>query len=120
MSTIRYITEDELFMELLRNTGADAVYDDAMVALDQIVTAIDENPGTGQVGRLVAFIAGCYNGPRYPFDLTELRGLDARLADACLTYLQYERFGLKEIHKHIEGGGLRVQQWIEEYGIGQS
>jgi hypothetical protein len=56
-----------------------------------IETAIRQNPTTGQAGRLVRFLAGVYNGQDYPFDLTDLRALDTRLANACLDYLNYDR-----------------------------
>ena len=50
----------------------------AMAALDVIVTAIRSHPGTGQAGRLVAFLAGVYCGSDYPFDLTDLPALGYR------------------------------------------
>ena len=56
-----------------------SVMDRAQEALLTIETAIGDNPTSGQAGRLIRFIAGLYNGYDYPFDLTELRGLDTRL-----------------------------------------
>lgn len=56
----------------------------ALTALEVIETAIRHNPTTGQAGRLLRFLAGVYNGYEYPFDLTDLRALDTRLANACL------------------------------------
>jgi hypothetical protein len=37
-------------------------------ALQTIVKAIEKNPGTGQTGRLVRFLAGVYNGNEFPFE----------------------------------------------------
>jgi hypothetical protein len=52
----------------------------ARVSLQTIAKAIEENPGTGQTGRLVRFLAGVYNGNECHFDLTDLRALDTELA----------------------------------------
>jgi hypothetical protein len=53
-----------------------------MEALQYIEKAINDHPTTGQARRLVRFLAGLYNGQDYPFDLSELRGLDTKLASA--------------------------------------
>ncbi|MCX7070052.1 MAG: hypothetical protein NTW01_03525 [Gammaproteobacteria bacterium] len=70
----------------------------AIPALRVIVSAIRRNPGTGQVQRLTAFLGGLYNGPRFPFDMTDLRALDTELADACIDVLNYDRYSQAEIH----------------------
>src|SRR5271168_524055 len=97
--------------------GVDAVMERARPALEIIETAIRQNPTTGQAGRLVRFLAGLYNGRDYPFDLTDLRALDTRLANACLDYLNYDRLGKREVHHHLTGGDRRLHQWLEDYGI---
>lgn len=89
----------------------------ALAALDLITTSIRSHPGTGQVRRLVAFLAGCYNGNEFRFDLTELRGLDLRLSDACLDVLSYDRLVIKEVHKLLPGGDKELHQWIKDYGM---
>ena len=89
----------------------------AMEALDAIATAIRSHPGTGQARRLVRFVAGCYNGSDYPFDVTELRGLDTPLAQACLDYLDYDRLAVREIHHHLPGGELELHQWLRRYDV---
>jgi hypothetical protein len=89
----------------------------AMQALEAIEAAINTHPTTGQSRRLVRFLAGVYNGQDYPFDLTELRGLDTALANACLDYLNYDRLGKKEVHKHLANGERDLHRWLEEYGI---
>jgi hypothetical protein len=89
----------------------------AMEALHFIEASINEHPTTGQSRRLVRFLAGVYNGQDYPFDLTELRGLDTRLANACLDYLNYDRLGMKEVHKHLADGDRDLHRWLDEYGI---
>lgn len=92
-------------------------FERAVVALQVIETAIKSHPTTGGARRLVEFLAGVYNGQDYPFDLTELRGLDRTLADACLDYLNYDRLGIKEVHRHLSNGDTDLHHWLEEYRI---
>lgn len=94
-----------------------AIRSRAMTGLQAIEKAINDHPTTGQARRLVRFLAGLYNGQDYPFDLTELRGLDTMLANACLDYLNFDRLGLKEVHKHLANGDRDLHRWLEEYGI---
>jgi len=89
----------------------------AMAGLQVIEAAINDHPTTGGARRLVRFLAGLYNGQDYPFDLTELRGLDTKLANACLDYLNYDRLGIKEVHKHLANGDRDLHRWLEEYEI---
>jgi hypothetical protein len=89
----------------------------AMAGLEVIEAAIQAHPTSGQAKRLVRFLAGLYNGQDDPFDLTELRGLDTRLANACLDYLNYDRLGKTEVHKHLVNGERDLHRWLEEYGI---
>jgi hypothetical protein len=97
--------------------GTEAIMERARPALEIIETAIRQNPTTGQAGRLVRFLAGLYNGPDYPFDLTDLRALDTRLANACLDYLSYDRLGKREVHHHLAGGDRDLNRWIDDIGL---
>jgi hypothetical protein len=89
----------------------------AITALADIEKAINDHPTSGQAKRLVRFLAGMYNGQDYPFDLSELRGLDTKLANACLDYLNYDRLGIKEVHKHLVNGERDLHRWLEDYHI---
>ena len=89
----------------------------AMAALQLIEAAIEAHPGTGQARRLVKFLAGVYNGEDYPFDLGELRALDTELANACLDYLNYDRLGKREVHKHLENGDRDLHRWFKRYDL---
>ena len=97
--------------------GLEAILERGRMALRVIETAIRENLGTGQAGRLVRFLAPIYNGQDFAFDLTELRALDTRLANACLDYLNYDRLSKREVHHHLSGGDRELHQWIERYGV---
>jgi hypothetical protein len=92
-------------------------FDRAMVALEVIEKATNENPTTGGAGRLVRLLAGLYNGQDYPFAMMELRGLDTVLANACLDYLNYDRLGIKEVHRHLANDDRDLPRWIEEYRV---
>lgn len=95
----------------------EAIMERAMLGLQTIAKAIADHLGTGQGRRLVRFLAGCYNGGEYPFDLTDLRALDTELASACIDYLNYDRLAKAEVHRHLPGGGERLNGWIEGWGI---
>jgi hypothetical protein len=72
--------------------GLQSIMDRAQAALLLLETSIDDHPTSGQSALLVRFIAGLYNGCDYPFDVSELRELDTKLANACLHYLNYDRY----------------------------
>lgn len=103
-------------METLERDVA-AIEARATTALAAIVKAIEAHPTTGQSGRLVRFLAGLYNGQDFPFDLTELRGLDTVLANACLDYLNYDRLGIAEVHRHLPDGERQLHRWLAAYGL---
>ena len=88
-----------------------------MSALRIIESAIRRNPTTWQARRLVSFLAALYNGSDFPFDLAELRALDTELANACLDYLNYDRLGRREVHRHLSRGERELHRWIDDYGI---
>jgi len=88
-----------------------------VAALEVIITAVRAHPTTGQARRLVRFLAGVYGGSDTPFDLSELRGLDTRLANACLDYLNYDRLGIRDLDRHLADGGRELQEWMRQYGV---
>lgn len=57
---------------------------------------------TGQAGICALFLLGLYDGARYPFNLRELRGLDASLHEDCLAVLQMDYAPHVDIHEHFE------------------
>ena len=99
------------------SVDVDLITRQALAALELITASLRNHPDTGQGRRLTAFLAGCYNGDRFPFDLTDLRGLDLRLSDACLDFLRYDRLGIKEVHKLLPGGDKELHQWIRDYDL---
>lgn len=89
-----------------------------VTALHVIVESIKRYPTAGQTRTLVAFVAGLYNGPEYPFDLTELRGLDLHLCQACLNALAFNcvRTG-GEVHEWGVFEDRDLHRWMEREGI---
>jgi hypothetical protein len=89
----------------------------AWPALQKIVKAIEDHPGSGQTRRLIRFLASIYNGYEFHFDLTDLRVLDTELANACVDYLNYDRLAKAEVHIHLPSRGRQIQKFIADYGI---
>ena len=112
------VTGERLSRSEALEHGEERVTARAMDALKIIEAAIRENPGTGQVERLVRFLAGLYNGGDFPFDLTDLRALDTKLANACLDYLNYDRLAKREVHHHLSGGQRELHAWMRNVRVG--
>ena len=73
---------------------------------------------TGQCKPVAAFLLGLYNGPRFPFDLTELRRLDEGLFDDCMLLLRMDaRLTRQEIHQYLEDGGRKLEQLARDWDI---
>jgi len=94
-----------------------AIRSRALLGLHTIEDVIRTHPTSDQAKSLVRFLAGIYNGHDYPFDLTELRGLDIELANACLDYLNYDRLGETAVHEHLTNGAHVLKHWLKDYGI---
>ncbi|WP_460104143.1 DUF7673 family protein [Pseudomonas sp. S2_D10] len=59
---------------------------------------------SGQIGVIGRFLLGLYNGQDYPFDMTELRRLDAALFDDCIAVLRLDHTTEREVHRYFENG----------------
>lgn len=73
---------------------------------------------TGQARRIAAFLLGLYNGSRFPFDLTDLRGLDFALHRDCMSVLEMDFTPEVEIHRHFENGGALFERLAVDWGLG--
>lgn len=113
---VEFIAGDRPRMDTLDRDEA-AITRRALATIKMIESTIESHPTTGGARRVVKFIAGMYNGQDYPFDLTELRGLDTELANACLDYLNYDRRGIREVHRNLSSGDMDLHRWLEQYGI---
>lgn len=68
----------------------------------------------GQAAAVRLFLLGLYNGYRFPFNLTALRGLDLELFNDCLAVLTLDaRATVKEVHQYFNNGGELFEQFAE-------
>lgn len=72
---------------------------------------------TGQSRKVAAFLLGCYNGTRFPFDLTDFRGLDFSLFDDCMTVLRMDYQPRQELHCYFKNGGALFERLAEDHGL---
>jgi hypothetical protein len=72
---------------------------------------------SGQCRYIAEFLAGVYNGSRFPFDLTNLRCLDPELVEHCLAVLRMDARCEGEVHTYFEDGGRLWAEMIERWGI---
>lgn len=71
---------------------------------------------TGQSMTVRRVLLGLYNGHRFPFDLTELRGLDTELFDDCMAVITMDACAtIQEIHQYIPNGGRLFESWAQEF-----
>lgn len=76
-----------------------------------------ENRGSGQIHRIVKFLAAIYNGQDYSFDLFELRAVDVEISDDMLCCLDALRWGRSDLHQLVPDGDMRIQAVIEQWGL---
>lgn len=60
---------------------------------------------SGQCRYVAAFLLGLYHGRRFPFDLTDLRGLDGVIFDDCMAVLRMDHRPEREVHTYFDEGG---------------
>lgn len=69
---------------------------------------------TGQAATVRLFLLGLYNSYRFPFKLTDLRGLDRDLFNDCMDVLTMDaRATVKEVHQYFVNGGQLFEQFAE-------
>ena len=74
---------------------------------------------SGQCRRVASFLAGLYNGTRFPFDLTNFRGLDGELFEHCMAVLRLDSRPQQEVHMYFEDGGRKWEEMILNWGFGK-
>lgn len=103
-------------LEELRKTQH-AVIEHGVPALHRLFE-LAEQSDSGQACRVARFLAGLYNGPRFKFDLTSLRGLDRSLKADCLAVLAMDAFIFeREVHRYFDNGGARFEAMIEDHQL---
>lgn len=72
---------------------------------------------TGQCECVARILLGCYNGPRFPLDLTNLRGLDYAILIDVMAVLRMDANAFQEVHLYFEDGGEVFEQLAKDWGI---
>lgn len=73
---------------------------------------------SGQCRYVAAFLLGLYNGQRFPFDLTDLRAIDAAFFEDCMTVLRMDaRLTRQEVHRYFDEGGKKFNALAEAWNI---
>ena len=79
--------------------------------------ALAEQRDSGQIRRVVAFIAATYNGDAFPFDPFELRAVDIAISDDMLRCLDALRWARADLHTLVPDGDARVRAVIASWGL---
>ncbi|WP_024303348.1 hypothetical protein [Pseudogulbenkiania sp. MAI-1] len=73
---------------------------------------------TGQSRIVALLLLGLYNDTRFPFPLTELRGLDDALFEDCMTVLRMDaRACQQEVHCYFAHGGQIWEQLAKDWNV---
>lgn len=72
---------------------------------------------TGQCGTVARFLAGLYNGNDFPFNMTELRGLDPDLFEHCMAVLRLDNRPKVEIHDYIPNGNKVFLDMLQDWNL---
>lgn len=72
---------------------------------------------TGQSKRVALFLLALYNSYRFPFDMTNLRSLDAAILNDCLSVLRMDANAYQEVHLYFPNGGKVFEQLAKDWGI---
>lgn len=76
-----------------------------------------EERDSGQIVRVVRFLAATYNGQAFPLDVFELRAVDVALSDDMLQCLDALRWGRADLHTLVPDGDRRLQAVIARWGL---
>jgi hypothetical protein len=79
--------------------------------------ALAEQRNSGQIVRVVQFIAATYNGQAFAFDLFELRALDIEISDDMLHCLDALRWARADLYTLVPDGDARVRSVIDRWGL---
>lgn len=76
-----------------------------------------EERDSGQIVRVVRFVAATYNGAAFPLDPFELRAVDIAISDDMLRCLDALRWARADLHTLIPDGDARVRAVIVRWGL---
>jgi len=76
-----------------------------------------EERDSGQIVRVVRFLAATYNGQAFPLDLFEMRAVDVAISDDMLQCLDALRWGRADLYALVPDGDRRMQAVIARWGL---
>ena len=76
-----------------------------------------ERRSSGQIARVVQFIAATYNGDAFKFDPFELRAVDVAISDDMLLCLDALRWARSDLYRLVPDGDRRVRDLIHRWGL---
>ncbi len=76
-----------------------------------------EQRNSGQIARVVQFIAATYNGQAFAFDLFDLRALDIDISDDMLRCLDALRWARADLYTLVPDGDARVRAVIDHWSL---
>lgn len=77
------------------------------------------NGCTGQCRYTAAFLLGIYDGARFRFDLTSLRGIDQDLFIDCIRVLVLDRTPEREVHRVLGVKGECFEELARRWGMSE-
>lgn len=80
-----------------------AIREQGVEALQRLMAVAKRDTGQSRV--VARFLLGCYNGLRFPFDLSDFRLLDYELFEDCLAVLKMDKQPEMEVHQYFKFGG---------------
>ena len=91
------------------------IREEGKAALQRLLPVAHRN--SGQSEKVAGFLLGLYNGPRFPYDMTNLRCLDQDIFEDCMAVLRMDSTPEKEVHQYFEGGGKIFEQLAKDWGL---
>lgn len=88
----------------------------AAQAFERLLTLAEEQ-NSGQIRRVVGFLASTFNGQSFPFNLFELRALDIAISDDMLLCLDALRWGKADLYSLVPDGEKRVIRALEVWNV---
>jgi hypothetical protein len=76
-----------------------------------------ETRDSGQPRYVARLLAGLYNGKTYPFDLSDLRCLDAEIQDDIFALLRMDSCPAREVHRYFDDGEKRFNAIFQKFGV---
>ena len=76
-----------------------------------------EQRNSGQIVRVLRFIAATYNGQAFALDAFDLRAVDVAISDDMLRCLDALRWGRADLYTLVPDGDARVRAVIERWGL---